>query len=77
MRSMSLRSALLAPPRCAKLVAVVNVTIHPAAQMRRHKSALKAFRQALRLNPNLDGIAETVRAIEASLGGDDRRDEKK
>jgi tetratricopeptide (TPR) repeat protein len=39
-------------------------------QMRRHKAALKAFRQALRLNPNLDAIAETVRAIEASLGED-------
>jgi tetratricopeptide (TPR) repeat protein len=39
-------------------------------QLRRHKSALKAFRQALRINPNLDAIAETVRAIEASLGED-------
>jgi len=39
-------------------------------QMRRHKAALKAFRQALRINPNLDAIAETVRAIEASLGED-------
>jgi tetratricopeptide (TPR) repeat protein len=39
-------------------------------QMRRHKAALKAFRHALRINPNLDGIAETVRAIEASLGED-------
>ena len=46
-------------------------------QMRRHKSALKAFRNALRINPNLDDIAETVRAIEASLGDDGRRDEKK
>jgi len=46
-------------------------------QMRRHKAALKAFRQALRINPNLDGIAETVRAIEASLGEDGRRDDKK
>ena len=39
-------------------------------QMRRHKAALKAFRQALRINPNLDAIAETIRAIEASLGED-------
>jgi tetratricopeptide (TPR) repeat protein len=46
-------------------------------QMRKHKSALKAFRQALRINPNLDGIAETIRALETSLGDDGRRDEKK
>ena len=46
-------------------------------QMRKQKSALKAFRQALRINPNLDGIAETIRALEASLGDDGRRDEKK
>ena len=46
-------------------------------QMHRHKAALKAFRNALRINPNLDDIAETVRAIEASLGDDGRRDEKK
>jgi tetratricopeptide (TPR) repeat protein len=46
-------------------------------QMRRHKSALKAFRNALRINPNLEDIAETVRAIEASLGDEGRRDDKK
>jgi tetratricopeptide (TPR) repeat protein len=46
-------------------------------QLRRQKPALKAFRNALRINPNLDEIAETVRAIEASLGDDGRRDEKK
>jgi tetratricopeptide (TPR) repeat protein len=39
-------------------------------QLRRHKAALKAFRLALRINPNLDAIAETIRAIEASLGED-------
>ena len=46
-------------------------------QMRRHKTALKAFRNALRINPNLAEIEETVRAIEASLGDDGRRDDKK
>ncbi|HTU89115.1 MAG TPA: tetratricopeptide repeat protein [Gemmataceae bacterium] len=41
-------------------------------QMRKHRAALKAFRAALRLNPRMDGVAETIRALEKALG-----DEKK
>jgi tetratricopeptide (TPR) repeat protein len=46
-------------------------------QMRKNKAALKVFRAALRINPNLDGVAETIRAIENALGGEGRKDDKK
>ncbi len=46
-------------------------------QLRRNKAALKAFRTALRLNPNLDGVAETIRSLENALGEEGRRDDKK
>ncbi len=46
-------------------------------QMRKHRAALKAFRAALRLNPRLEGIAETIRALENALGEEGRRDDKK
>ena len=46
-------------------------------QMRKHKAALKAFRTALRLNPNLAGVAETIRALENALGEEGRKDDKK
>lgn len=39
-------------------------------QLGRQRAALKAFRQALRINPNLAGVAETIRALEEAL--DDR-----
>ena len=38
--------------------------------MRKNKAALKAFRAALRINPALDGVAETIRAIENALPED-------
>jgi tetratricopeptide (TPR) repeat protein len=46
-------------------------------QMRKHKGALKAFRAALRINPSLDGVAETIRALENALGEEGRKDDKK
>ncbi len=46
-------------------------------QLRKHKAALKAFRNALRINPHLDGIAETIRTLENALGEEGRRDDKK
>jgi tetratricopeptide (TPR) repeat protein len=46
-------------------------------QMRKHRAALKAFRAALRLNPRMDGVAETIRALENALGEEGRRDDKK
>jgi tetratricopeptide (TPR) repeat protein len=46
-------------------------------QMRKHRAALKAFRHALRINPHMDGVAETIRALENALGEEGRRDDKK
>jgi tetratricopeptide (TPR) repeat protein len=46
-------------------------------QMRKHKAALKAFRAALRINPHLDGVADTIRALENALGEEGRKDDKK
>ena len=45
-------------------------------QLGKHRAALKAFRAALRINPHLDGVAETVRALENTLGEEGRRDDK-
>ena len=39
-------------------------------QLRKPRAALKAFRQALRINPYLDGVAETIRTLEKALGED-------
>lgn len=36
--------------------------------VKKPRQALKAFRQALEINPNLDGIANTIRALENTLG---------
>ena len=46
-------------------------------QLRKHRAALKAFRAALRINPNMDGVAETIRALENALGEERGRDDKK
>lgn len=34
----------------------------------RPKAALRAFRQALQINPDLDGVKDTIRGLEAALG---------
>jgi tetratricopeptide (TPR) repeat protein len=46
-------------------------------QLRKHRAALKAFRGAARINPHMDGVAETIRALENALGEEGRRDDKK
>ena len=46
-------------------------------QLRRHKAALRAFRKTLRLHPFMDGVEETIRALESALGEEGRRDDKK
>lgn len=45
-------------------------------QMRRFGSALKAFRLAIQLHPHLEGVADTIRAIEENLGGEGKRDDR-
>jgi tetratricopeptide (TPR) repeat protein len=39
-------------------------------RLRRPESALKAFRQAHRINPNLEGVREAIRDLESVLGDD-------
>jgi tetratricopeptide (TPR) repeat protein len=46
-------------------------------QLRKHRSALKAFRLALKLNPHLEVVAEAIRELERALGEEGRRDDKK
>jgi tetratricopeptide (TPR) repeat protein len=46
-------------------------------QLRKNKAALKAFRGALRINPGLEGVAETIRALETALGEERRGEDKK
>jgi len=45
-------------------------------QLRKNRAALKAFRNALRLHPTLEGVEETIRALEKTLGEEERREEK-
>lgn len=46
-------------------------------ELGKHKAALKAFRHALRINPNLDDVEEAIRALESALGEEGKRDDKK
>jgi tetratricopeptide (TPR) repeat protein len=46
-------------------------------EMGRHRSALKAFRQALRINPGLEDVEDAIRSLENALGEEGRRDDKK
>jgi tetratricopeptide (TPR) repeat protein len=39
-------------------------------QLRKPRAALRLFRNALRINPYLDGVAETIRTLEKALGED-------
>jgi tetratricopeptide (TPR) repeat protein len=42
-------------------------------QLRQPRQALKAFRAALKTNPNLQGVEETIRALEHALGEDGKK----
>jgi tetratricopeptide (TPR) repeat protein len=46
-------------------------------QLKKHPEALKAFRQALRIHPNLDGVQENVHALEQHLKDLRRKEDKK
>jgi tetratricopeptide (TPR) repeat protein len=43
-------------------------------QLGRQEAALKAFRQAAKLNPDMPGVAETIRALEEALDDGGSRD---
>ncbi|MBW4980878.1 tetratricopeptide repeat protein, partial [Marinobacter adhaerens] len=36
-------------------------------QLKKYRQALKAFRQSIRINPELDGVRDTIRSIEETL----------
>jgi tetratricopeptide (TPR) repeat protein len=44
--------------------------------LRRPRAALKAYRQAYRINPNLGGVEDSIRALEEALGEEHRDDRK-
>jgi tetratricopeptide (TPR) repeat protein len=41
-------------------------------KVRKPRAALRAFRHALRIHPDLEGVEATIRALEDALGGDGR-----
>jgi tetratricopeptide (TPR) repeat protein len=45
--------------------------------LRRPRAALKAYRNAYRINPNLGEIEESIRALEEALGEEGRKDDRK
>jgi tetratricopeptide (TPR) repeat protein len=46
-------------------------------ELGKHRAALKAFRTALRINPNMEEVVDAIRALESALGEEGRRDDKK
>jgi tetratricopeptide (TPR) repeat protein len=45
-------------------------------KLRKPKAALRAFQHALRTNPNLEGVEETIRALEEALGEEGKTEDK-
>jgi hypothetical protein len=41
--------------------------------MRRPKAALKAFREAYKIHPNLEGVEEAIRDLENALGEEGKK----
>jgi tetratricopeptide (TPR) repeat protein len=46
-------------------------------KLKKPRAALKAFRQAHQINPNLEGVEETIHFLENALGGEGKKDDKK
>ena len=46
-------------------------------RLRKPRAALKAFRRAYAINPNLDGVEDAIRDLEDALGEEGRTDDKK
>jgi tetratricopeptide (TPR) repeat protein len=46
-------------------------------ELGKHRAALKAFRNAHRINPGMEGVEEAIRALENALGEEGKRDDKK
>jgi hypothetical protein len=41
--------------------------------LRKAKAALKAYREAYRINPNLDGVEAAIRDLEKALGEEGKK----
>src|SRR5438128_2253408 len=46
-------------------------------KLRKPRPALRALRSALKINPGLEGVADTIRALEEVLGEEGKKDDKK
>jgi tetratricopeptide (TPR) repeat protein len=46
-------------------------------KLKKPRAALKAFRNAYQLNPNLEGVEETIHFLENALGEEGKKDDKK
>jgi tetratricopeptide (TPR) repeat protein len=46
-------------------------------ELGKHRAALKAFRNAQRINPGMEGIEDKIRALETALGEEGKADDKK
>jgi len=47
-------------------------------KLKKHRSALKAFRNTLKIHPNMEGVADAIRTLEKVLGEDGgKKDDKK
>jgi tetratricopeptide (TPR) repeat protein len=46
-------------------------------RLRKPKAALKAYRKAFEINPNMEGVEEAIRDLENALGEEGRTDDKK
>ncbi|MSR31824.1 MAG: tetratricopeptide repeat protein [Gemmataceae bacterium] len=46
-------------------------------KLRKHRSALKAFRATLKIHPRMEGVRDAIRTLERVLGEEGRRDDKK
>jgi tetratricopeptide (TPR) repeat protein len=46
-------------------------------KLQKPRQALKAFRTALRINPNMEGVEDTIKALEDVLGEGNKPDDKK
>jgi hypothetical protein len=43
----------------------------------KHKQALKVLRDAYRVNPNMDGVEDTIRALEEVLGEEGKKEDRR
>ena len=45
-------------------------------KLKKHRAALRSFRNALRINPDMKGVEQAIRSLEESLGEEGRKDDR-